>query len=39
VVLATRGEEVRLGPEATVTTTLTAPLTVRVANWFVVVIS
>ena len=30
VVLATRGEEVRLGPGATVTTRLTAPLTVRV---------
>lgn len=29
-VLATRGEEVRLGPGATVTTRLTAPLTVRV---------
>jgi len=32
VVLATRGEEVRLGPGATVTTRLTAPLTVRIAN-------
>jgi hypothetical protein len=32
VVLATRGEEVRLGSGATVTTRLTAPLTVRVAN-------
>jgi hypothetical protein len=32
VVLATRGEEVRLGPGATVTTRLTAPLTVRVGN-------
>lgn len=31
-VLATRGEEVRLGPGADVTTTLTAPLTVRVKN-------
>jgi hypothetical protein len=30
VVLATRGEEVRLGPGADVTTRLTAPLTVRV---------
>jgi hypothetical protein len=30
VVLATRGEEVRLGPGANVTTRLTAPLTVRV---------
>jgi hypothetical protein len=30
VVLATRGEEVRLGPGAAVTTRLTAPLTVRV---------
>jgi hypothetical protein len=30
VVLATRGEEVRLAPGATVTTRLTAPLTVRV---------
>ncbi len=30
VVLATRGEEVRLGPGASVTTTLTAPLTMRV---------
>jgi hypothetical protein len=30
VVLATRGEEVRLGPGASVTTRLTAPLTVRV---------
>ena len=30
VVLATRGEEVRLGPGAMVTTRLTAPLTVRV---------
>jgi hypothetical protein len=29
VVLATRGEEVKLGPGATVTTRLTAPLTVR----------
>jgi hypothetical protein len=29
-VLATRGEEVRLGPGANVTTRLTAPLTVRV---------
>lgn len=32
VVLATRGEEVRLGPGASVTTRLTAPLTVRIAN-------
>jgi len=32
VVLATRGEEVRLGSGATVTTRLTAPLTVRIAN-------
>jgi hypothetical protein len=32
VVLATRGEEVRLGAGATVTTRLTAPLTVRIAN-------
>jgi hypothetical protein len=32
VVLATRGEEVRLGPGAAVTTRLTAPLTVRIAN-------
>jgi hypothetical protein len=32
VVLATRGEEVRLGSGATVTTRLTAPLTVRVQN-------
>jgi hypothetical protein len=32
VVLATRGEEVRLGPGATVTTRLTAPLTVRIQN-------
>ena len=31
-VLATRGEEVRLGPGAAVTTRLTAPLTVRVKN-------
>jgi hypothetical protein len=31
-VLATRGEEVRLGPGAEVTTRLTAPLTVRIAN-------
>jgi hypothetical protein len=30
VVLATKGQEVRLGPGADVTTTLTAPLTVRV---------
>lgn len=30
VVLATRGEEVRLGPGAAVTTRLTAPLTVRI---------
>ena len=30
VVLATRGEEVRLGPGATVTTRLTAPVTIRV---------
>ena len=30
VVLATRGQEVRLGPGADVTTTLTAPLTIRV---------
>ena len=30
VVLATKGKEVRLGPGANVTTTLTAPLTVRV---------
>jgi hypothetical protein len=30
VVLATRGEEIRLGPGADVTTRLTAPLTVRV---------
>jgi hypothetical protein len=30
VVLATRGEEVRLGPGANVTTRLTAPLTIRV---------
>jgi hypothetical protein len=32
VVLATRGEEVRLGSGATVTTRLTAPLTVRIQN-------
>lgn len=32
VVLATRGEEVRLGPGASVTTRLTAPLTLRIAN-------
>jgi hypothetical protein len=32
VVLATRGEEVRLGPGANVTTRLTAPLTVRIRN-------
>jgi hypothetical protein len=32
VVLATRGEEVRLGAGAAVTTRLSAPLTVRVAN-------
>jgi hypothetical protein len=32
VVLATRGEEVRLGPGAAVTTRLTAPLGVRIAN-------
>jgi hypothetical protein len=32
VVLATRGQEVRLGPGAAVTTRLTAPLTVRIAN-------
>ena len=32
VVLATRGEEVRLGSGATVTTRLTAPLTVRIEN-------
>jgi len=32
VVLATRGEEVRLGSGASVTTRLTAPLTVRVVN-------
>jgi hypothetical protein len=32
VVLATRGEEVRLGPGATVTTRLTAPLNVRIPN-------
>jgi hypothetical protein len=32
VVLATRGEEVRLRPGATVTTRLTAPLNVRIAN-------
>jgi len=32
VVLATRGQEVRLGPGATVTTRLTAPLTVQIAN-------
>lgn len=31
VVLATRGEEVRLGPGAAVTTRLTAPLTVRIS--------
>ncbi len=31
-VLATRGEEVRLGPGATVTTRLTAPVTVRVKS-------
>ena len=31
-VLATRGEEVRLGPGARVSTRLTAPVTVRVAN-------
>ena len=31
-VLATRGEEVRLGPGAAVTTRLTAPLTVRIKN-------
>lgn len=30
VVLATRGEEVRIGPGATVTTRLTAPVTVRI---------
>ena len=30
VVLATKGEEIRLGPGADVTTRLTAPLTVRV---------
>jgi hypothetical protein len=32
VVLATKGEEVRLGPGANVTTTLTAPLTVRIGS-------
>ena len=32
VVLATRGEEVRVGSGATVTTSLTAPLTVRIEN-------
>jgi hypothetical protein len=32
VVLATRGKEVRLGPGANVTTTLTAPLTIRVRS-------
>lgn len=32
VVLATKGKEVRLGPGANVTTTLTAPLTVRIGS-------
>ena len=32
VVLATKGEEVRLGPGADATTTLSAPLTVRIPN-------
>ena len=31
-VLATRGEEVRLGSGASITTRLTAPLTIRIAN-------